>query len=91
MQIIFKVREGCTDEAEPVAKRAVSEIITQSGMKDVEVRQLFPGLTAGQRARLFILEVADGLSDQKIAEAIEALRNSEAVEYAELPAQKRPL
>lgn len=91
MQIVFKMREGFNEQAEPLAKSAVKDLLPPSDMKDVSVRQLFPGLDKGQRARLFILEVRDGLLDQKIAEAVRSLRSNDAVEYAEIPAARRPL
>lgn len=91
MQIVFKVRENSVEQAEQVAKGVVRRLLPESAMADVSVRQLFPGLAAGQRARLYILELPERLSDQKINEVVESLRESDKLEYAEIPAAKRPV
>lgn len=90
MQIVFKVREGQAEQGEEAAKSAAKSHLPDA-MKDVSVRQLFPGLTTGQRARLFILELPEGVPDGKIKEVVSSLHKDEAIEYAEIPASKRPM
>ncbi len=91
MQIIYKVRENRVEEAEEIAVKNLEQVLTESAAKEVSVRQVFPGLTSGQRARLFSINLPLQLSDDKLSELVTLLREEEGVEYAEIPAAKQPM
>jgi len=91
MQIIFKVKEGRAGEVEELVTKSISKALPGFPANDVTVRQVFPGVTTGQRSRLFTVDLPDRLPDQKIDEVIESLRNEDALEYAEVPAPKQPM
>ncbi|HEX8474088.1 MAG TPA: hypothetical protein VF666_08660 [Pyrinomonadaceae bacterium] len=91
MQIIYKVKEGKVEEAKEIALKNIDEALPEPTIKEVSVRQVFPGLTTGQRARLFTIDLPSQLPDDNVTELIELLRKEDGIEYAELPAAKRPM
>lgn len=91
MQIIYKMKEGRVKEAEKMALKNLEQVFSESVMKEASVRQVFPGLTTGQRARLFSINLPAQLPDEQLSEVVELLREEDGVEYAELPAPKRPM
>lgn len=91
MQIICKVREGCVGEAEKLVTDSIRQVLPASVVSQVTVKQVFPGVTTGQRARLFTVNLPDPLPDQDLRGVMESLRSGDALEYAELPAEKQAL
>lgn len=91
MQIICKVKEDKIEEAEKIASRNIENVLDEVSNEEVSVRQVFPGLTRGQRARLFTINLPDHVPYDKVTELIEKLREEDAIEYAELPSPKRPM
>lgn len=91
MQIIYKVKENRVEEAEEIALKNLEQVLPESAAKEVSVRQVFPGLTTGQRARLFCIDLPVQLSDDKISKLVALLREEDGIEYAELPAAKQPM
>lgn len=91
MQVIFKAREGRAKDAAKAVAKKLGAILSERAAEGVKVRQVFPGLTSGQRARLFTVDLPDDLSEQEVRAAVEGLRDDEALEYAELPAPKSPM
>ncbi|MGH8503177.1 MAG: hypothetical protein ACREVE_12035 [Gammaproteobacteria bacterium] len=91
MQIICKVKEGRVAEAEKLVTDSISQVLSASVVGQVTVKQVFPGVTTGQRARLFTVNLPDQLSDHKLRVVMESLRSEDALEYAELPAEKQPM
>jgi hypothetical protein len=90
MQIIYKVKEGKVGEAKKIARKRIDEVLPEPS-EEVSVRQVFPGLTTGQRARLFTIDLPSQLPDDNVTELIELLRKEDGIEYAERPATKRPM
>jgi hypothetical protein len=87
VEIIGKVKDGRFDAVE----QTVAQSLRASGHSAAaKVRPVFPGLTSGHRAGLFVVEVPDDLPPRTMNAVIESLRQHEAVEYAELPAGKHP-
>jgi hypothetical protein len=91
MQIVFKARQGRAKQVEKLVSKTFKKALPEVPLKSVTVRQIFPGVTTGQRSRLFTVDVPDQLSEQKITHLVESLRKEDALEYAEIPAAKRPL
>jgi hypothetical protein len=91
MQIVFKAREGRAKQAEKLVSKTLRKALPEMALKGVTVRPIFPAVATGQRSRLFTVDLPDQLSEQKIAQLVESLRKEDALEYAEVPAAKRPL
>ena len=91
MQIVGKVR-GATFESvrETIAKR-VQRSLPDAVAPHVVVRPLFPNSASGRRAAMFIVDVPDDASSTLLASLIETLRCHDAVEYAAVPADRRPV
>jgi hypothetical protein len=90
MQIVYKIKEGRIEEAKKIVAGSVAAVLEEHA-REASVEQVFPGLTTGRRARLFTIDLPDHIPAPKLRELIEALRGEDAVEYAELPAEKKPL
>lgn len=87
MEIVGKVKDGRFDAVE----QTVAQSLRASGHSTAaRVRPVFPGLTSGHRAGLFVVEMPDDLPPRITDAVIESLRKHEAVEYADLPAGKHP-
>ena len=87
MEIVGKVRGNRFDAVE----KTVAQALRASGHSAAaKVRPVFPGLTSGHRAGLFIVEMPDDVPAGIMNNVIESLRQHEAVEYAERPAGKHP-
>ena len=67
-----------------------SRRLVDRGRLHVVVRPLFPDVVSGRRAAMFIVDVPDGAPSALLASLIETLRCDDAVEYAALPADRRP-
>ena len=91
MQIVFKAREGRVKQVEKLVGKKLRKALPGTPLKDVTVRPVFPDVTTGQRSRLFTIDLPDQLPEQKITQLVESLREEDALEYAEIPAAKRPL
>ena len=91
MQIVGKVR-GTTFEAvrETIAGR-VQRSLPEAVAPHVVVRPLFPNVASGRRASMFIVDVPEDASATLVASLLDALRCDDAVEYADLPADRRPV
>lgn len=91
MQIVFKAREGRAKQAEKLVSKTLRKALPGVPLNSVTVRPIFPGVATGQRSRLFTIDLPDQLSEQKMTQLVESLRKEDALEYAEIPAAKRPL
>jgi hypothetical protein len=91
MQIVFKARAGRAKQAEKLVGETLKKTLPGESLENITIRPIFPGVATGQRARLFAVDLPDQLSQQNITKLMESLRNEEALEYAEIPAAKRPL
>lgn len=90
MQIVYKVKEGRIKDAKKIVAGSVESVLAEHA-QDASVEQVFPGLKTGRRARLFTIDLPDHIPARKLKELVEALRSEDAVEYADLPAEKKPL
>jgi hypothetical protein len=91
VEIVVKAtNEGAQAIEEAVARR-VGEALGEPARTATTVSRLFPGVTRGHRARMLVVRVPDRLSPDEVARLLERLRADDAVEYAELPAEKRPM
>jgi hypothetical protein len=91
MHIIYKVKENRVKEAEEIALKNIEQVLPESAAQEVSVEQVFPGLTKGQRARLFSINLPVQLSDDELSQLVERLREEDGIEYAELPAPRLPM
>lgn len=91
MQIVVKTAVTNQDK-DPidVITRSVAETLGNRD-KEAVVSKVFPNQTSGHRARLYTVELPDDLPAKDLNQIVERLSRQEALEYAELPAAKRPL
>lgn len=89
MQIVGKVRNATFDAARVAIAACVQQAVPDSIGRQVVVRPLFPGVTTGRRAAMFIVDVPDEAESGLVTSLIAALRCEESVEYAEVPAERR--
>jgi hypothetical protein len=57
----------------------------------VVVRPLFTNIASGRRAAMFIVDVPDDASSTLLSSLSETLRCHDAVEFAGVPADRRPV
>jgi hypothetical protein len=88
MQIIVKVTPERMADAAEIVTRSVAETLPDRPREEVIVAPVFPGLTTGQRARLFSVNLPSDLSRQEVDRVVEALGQDSALEYAEIPPTK---
>jgi len=91
MQIIYKVKENRVKEAEEIALKNIEQVLPAAAAQEVSVEQVFPGLTKGQRARLFSINLPVQLSDDELSQLVKRLREEDGIEYAEFPAARKPM
>lgn len=89
MQIVGKVRNGRYDAVRKTVVESIRD--TTRAPVPVEIKPVFPGLDSGRRAGLFTLELPDDLPQQVVKSLIESMRRDDAIEYADIAAEKRPL
>jgi hypothetical protein len=91
MQIVVKAAVKNQDkDPVDVITRSVAETLGNRD-KQAVVSKVFPNQTSGHRARLYTVELPDDLPVKDLNRIVERLSRQEALEYAELPADKRPL
>jgi hypothetical protein len=91
MQIVFKARAGRAKQVEKLVGKTLRKALPGVPLESVTIRPIFPDVATGQRSRLFTVDLPDQLPQQKITQLVESLRKEDALEYAEIPAAKRPL
>jgi hypothetical protein len=87
VQIIVKVRADRTEQAEERLSQAVPAPVRGRA----SVSRVFPARSAGDRARLYSIDLPPDLSADAVQSLVEALRADPDLEYANLPAPRRPL
>ena len=90
MQIVGKVRSATFAAVRETIAERVQRSLPDNVAPHVVVRPLFPDVVSGRRAAMFIVDVPDGAPSALLASLIETLRCDDAVEYAALPADRRP-
>jgi hypothetical protein len=90
VQIVGKVRNARFEDVRETIASRVRQALPVPIACRVVVRPLFPAVASGRRAAMFIVEVPDDASASLIASLVEALRCEQTVEYAALPADRRP-
>lgn len=90
MQIIVKAAKSSDKDPMELISRSVAESLGDRE-KTAVVSKVFPDQTSGHRARLYTVNLPDGLTDRDIKSVVERLSRQDALEYAEIPAPKRPL
>lgn len=90
MQIVVKAVKNQDKDPVDVITRSVAETLGNRDRQAV-VSKVFPDQTSGHRARLYTVELPDDLPARDLNQIVERLSRQEALEYAELPAAKRPL
>lgn len=90
MQIVFKVKDGCFDDAQKAVEDTIVDLLPARARDQLALRPMFPGVTSGRRRGLCVLDLPDGLSTERIERVLRTLRADDAIEYAELPAAKGP-
>lgn len=91
MEIVVKAVTTGDEEVEQAVARCVREALGDVMPGDVTVSRLFPGVTAGRRAGLLVVRLPDRLSKAEVERTLARLRAESTVEYAEVPAAKRPM
>jgi hypothetical protein len=90
MQIVVKASKDSKKDPIEVITRNVTETLGNRDEKAV-VSKLFPDQISGNRARLYMVHLPDDLPDRDVSRIVERLSSHDALEYAEIPAAKRPL
>lgn len=90
MQIVVKAVKNLDQDPVEVITRNVAETLGDRDEKPV-VSKVFPDQTTGNRGRLYMVHLPDGLPDQDVDRVVESLSNQDSVEYAEVPAARRPM
>ena len=90
MQIVVKAAKDLDKDPIEIITRNVAETLGERDEKAV-VSKVFPDQTSGNRARLYTVHLPDDLPAKDVSRVVERLSSQEALEYAEVPAAKRPL
>ncbi len=90
MQIVVKAVKGSEQDPVEVITRNVAETLGDRDERPM-VSKVFPDQTTGNRSRLYMVHLPDDLSGQDVNRVVERLSRQESLEYAEIPAAKRPM
>ena len=85
MQIVVKVAGGHVGEDEVRGAAAAA-----GAPKSAVVSKVFPEATEGRRSLLYVLDVPDETPPADLHRVLRQLKGHPAVEYAELPSERRP-
>lgn len=90
MQIVVKAAKNQDKDPLDVIARSVAETLGGWNRQAV-ISKVFPEQASGHRARLYTVELPDDLPANDVNRVVRRLADQEALEYAEVPAAKRPL
>ena len=90
MQIVVKAAKKVDNDPMEIITRNVAETLGDREGRAV-VSKVFPQQTTGNRARLYTVHLPDDLPTKDVNRVVERLSSQEALEYAEIPAAKRPM
>lgn len=88
MEIVLKLAPSHLERARELLTDHVAKAFPES---DAKIDPVFPGLTQGNRARLFTVKLPGHVSQQALDHLLRELRCDAAIEYAELPAPKQTM
>ncbi len=91
MQIVGKVKNASFDALRETIASLLRESVPASIMSKVVVKPVFPGLSSGHRSGMFTVDLPDSVSAKVVTSIIDSLQGDASVEYAGLPAEKRPM
>jgi len=90
LEIVVKAARDSNQDPVELITRNVAE--TLGGRDDQAViSKVFPDQATGNRARLYRVHLPDDLPEKDVNRVVEHLSSQEALEYAEVPAPRRPL
>jgi len=89
--IVVKLDSDHVDGAEARLRERVSGVLPDRARSGVHVEKLFPAQHQGNRARMFSVELPPDLTPREVQAVIDAVESDEGVEYASVPAAKRPI
>jgi hypothetical protein len=89
--IVVKLDSQHVDGAEERLRERVSGVLPDRARSRVHVEKLFPAHQQGNRARLFSVELPPDLTPREVQAVVDAVGADEGVEYASVPAAKRPI
>jgi hypothetical protein len=89
VQIVGKLKKGQFGAVEKRVADCIRDA-HRSRTDAVRVTPVFPNVATGSRAGLFTIDLPDDLPAPVLDAVMQSLRRDESVEYAELPAPKRP-
>jgi len=88
--IVVKLDSDHVDGAEERLRERVSGVLPDRARSRVHVEKLFP-TQQGNRGRMFSVELPPDLTPREVQAVIDAVESDEGVEYASVPAAKRPI
>ena len=88
MEIVLKVGPEHLERAHELLTAHVAQTLPAAAAK---IEQVFPGLTQGNRARMFTVKLPGSLSPAAVNQLLSNLRSDAAIEYADLPAPKQAM
>ena len=88
MEIVLKLAASHIERARELLADHVAKTVSAG---EVQIEPVFPGLTQGNRARLFTVKLPRSLPKDAVNRLLSDLRADSAIEYAELPAAKQPM
>jgi hypothetical protein len=91
MPIVVKVTSARLKDAARIVSDLVSAAVGPRSHSAFSVSKIFPDQSTGHRARMFSVDLPNGLSNEELARVVERLRQDDSLEYAEIPAAKKPM
>jgi hypothetical protein len=91
VEIVVKATTKGDQVIEEAVARRLEEALGAPARTGTTVSRLFPDATRGHRARMLVVRLPDRFSRDEVARLLDRLRADDAVEYAEIPAEKRPM
>jgi hypothetical protein len=91
MQIVVKATPESAKQAKAILAARVAAGMSPEHAPDVTVDPVFPGVTQGNRARMFTVTLPDDVPKRVLSLLLKQLQRDKAFEYAAIAAEKRPL
>lgn len=88
MEIVLKLAPSHLARARELLTEHVAKALPAS---DAKIEPVFPGLTQGNRARMFTVKLPGRVPREALNHLLRELRGDAGIEYAELPAEKQPM
>jgi hypothetical protein len=91
MDIVMKVAPAHLSGAVKLVTDLLREVLPAAEVERASVAAVFPNVTTGRRAGMLVLSLDDETPSGSVAEVLDSLRSSAAVEYAQPAASREPL